>query len=239
MAATHHASLVLLHGAYHGPEIWQPLCRILSEAEVHTRTPDLRDDPEAALQEVLSHQGPLYLVAHSLAGAQLCDALAGGLGGGRVEGVAFLAAYIPREGENVSRLAKLDKGAGIAKALRVDKSAGKVALEPDEAASLLYNDLGAGETREWALSLLEPQAIAPFASNRRAYPRDANSGESLAYILCRKDRAITPALQRRMAADADCDPLIGMNCGHMPMVSCPKALARLLIGLWPTLTRPA
>jgi pimeloyl-ACP methyl ester carboxylesterase len=52
-----------------------------------------------------------------------------------------------------------------------------------------------------------------------------------AYILCSEDRAISPAMQRRMLERVPCDPVVELACGHSPFLSQPDHLADTLVGI--------
>ncbi len=45
-----------------------------------------------------------------------------------------------------------------------------------------------------------------------------------AYVMCLRDQAIMPALQRRMLAAAGCAPVIELDADHFPMASRPDDL---------------
>lgn len=49
------------------------------------------------------------------------------------------------------------------------------------------------------------------------------------YIECTEDRAVTPALQRRMWKDTPCDRVLSLASGHSPFFSRPAELAALLV----------
>ena len=101
---------VLIHGAWAGGWVWEPLKPLLEEQGLRVLTPDLPGcgarlgDPRKAslihcvddLEQQLSHvAGPLLLVGHSGGGAvatQLAEALSE-----RVVGVAFLAGMMLAE----------------------------------------------------------------------------------------------------------------------------------------------
>ncbi|MBV9337800.1 MAG: hypothetical protein JO243_18085, partial [Solirubrobacterales bacterium] len=49
-----------------------------------------------------------------------------------------------------------------------------------------------------------------------------------AYIMCLQDRAIRPALQRRMLEAAGCDPVIEIDTDHSVWASRPEELVAAL-----------
>ena len=52
-----------------------------------------------------------------------------------------------------------------------------------------------------------------------------------AYVTCLQDRAIPPALQRRMLEAAGCDPVIEIDTDHSPVVSRTEETVAVLDGL--------
>ena len=51
------------------------------------------------------------------------------------------------------------------------------------------------------------------------------------YIECLRDRAIPPALQKRMYTAMACRQVISMDTSHSPFFSAPQALVDHLLGL--------
>ncbi len=231
-------SLLLLHGAYHDARIWSRLRGHLDELGVLSLAPTLDlEDPSALDEAADAISGPFFIVAHSLAGALVGEWLARDASKtGSLSGVAHLASYIPRPGQSVTQLVKLDRGSAVPALLRRTPSQDCVELNQSAVREVLYNDAPAGLDLSPFLQGLHPQRTAAFSRPRAAPPPGSSLPKHL-YVICRRDRAITPALQRLMAADARCDQTLELDAGHMPMVTCPQALLRLLLSAWPELLR--
>src|ERR1039458_2607937 len=60
------------------------------------------------------------------------------------------------------------------------------------------------------------------------YPPGALAGIRRYFVLCTQDRAIPPALQRRMIAENGCDEVIELDTDHTPHLSMPNELSRAL-----------
>ena len=56
------------------------------------------------------------------------------------------------------------------------------------------------------------------------------------YVLCSRDRVITPPAQQALAAAQECR-LLRLDTGHSPMLEQPEALAELLAALAATVRR--
>jgi pimeloyl-ACP methyl ester carboxylesterase len=84
------ATIVLVHGAWHGPWAWESVAATLGADGFDVRTVDLpssgpdssalgdlRDDVRAVREAVEAVDGPVVLVAHSYGGAPVTEAAAG------------------------------------------------------------------------------------------------------------------------------------------------------------------
>jgi hypothetical protein len=74
---------------------------------------------------------------------------------------------------------------------------------------------------EWARARLRAQAVAPFGQPVALGdpPPEAFRALPRAYITCLRDRAIPPAMQRRMYTDGGCEPVIEIDTDHSPWIS--------------------
>jgi hypothetical protein len=67
--------------------------------------------------------------------------------------------------------------------------------------------------------------VAAFAQPLRVGDRaEAFAALPRAYVTCLQDRAIMPAVQRRMYTAAGCDPVIEIDTDHSPWLSRPDEL---------------
>jgi pimeloyl-ACP methyl ester carboxylesterase len=73
----------------------------------------------------------------------------------------------------------------------------------------------------WATGRLGAQPVAPFAGEVTVPEEHREAFEALprAYILCSRDQAIPPAMQRRMVEDRGCDQVIEIATDHWPWLS--------------------
>ncbi len=230
---------LLVHGAWHGGWCWERL-----EAEFHARhlgysiidLPGLGDDttpPEeidlAAYTErvaryVLELDRPVELVGHSMAGAVITEVAE--QVPGFLSGLIYLCAFLPRNGETLAGLGREDRDAGLDAALVRGDDPATLVVAPDAARELFYHDCRS-EDAEAAIARLRPQVIAPLhdpvRSTEEHWGRVPRS-----YVVCNDDRAISPAMQRRMVERTPCDPVIELASGHSPFYSNPAALAAAL-----------
>jgi pimeloyl-ACP methyl ester carboxylesterase len=139
--------------------------------------------------------------------------------------VVYVAAFLPAGGQSLHDLAALPEGAGDAvQANMVVDGDPPVAVLPEHAARDAVFGCCDDEQAAWGIDLLGPQPVAPFLQPVRGGLGDLPR----AYISCRQDKAVLPALQRRMREAARCDPVIEIDTDHSPWVSRPAELVEAL-----------
>lgn len=190
------------------------------------------DDPAAGAQryaEVVDRALPrvddLILVGHSLGG--LTIPLVAALR--PVRRLVFLCALIPEFGRSLADQLASDP-ALYDPVLR--SHPGRM-TDPegttwfrDEAAvrDVFCHDCAPADVR-WVFSRLRPQAVAP---RREPCPLPAWPPGERAYVLCREDRAVSPAWSRRAARERLGVEPIELDGSHSPFVSRPTDLAAVL-----------
>ncbi|MFI6744296.1 alpha/beta hydrolase [Nonomuraea sp. NPDC050451] len=213
-------TVMLVHGAWHRPNAWAKL-----EAELHalghaTHAPALpsagshptagmHDDAAVLAAKLASIAGPVVLLGHSYGGIPITEAAAEA---GNVDRLIYLAAYMPDKGQSMYTLH------GVPDPEDTD---GLFPLT-DEPRTSLYGDLPDAEAAQ-AVSELVNQTIRSFAEKVEAAAwRNIPS----TYIITEQDKAIPPALQEQMAAQAD--EIRRLPGGHSPFLSQPRRLAALI-----------
>jgi pimeloyl-ACP methyl ester carboxylesterase len=233
------ARFVLVHGAFAGAWIWEPLAAQLRAAghtvdvldlpglgDDHTPAGDVTLDACArkAVEVLATRPEPAILTGNSMGGVIVTQAAA--LAPGRVAAIVYVAAFIPGDGQSLLDLTHLPEGAD-------DQVQANIVLEPPigtmpAAASrpALYGDC-AEDVAAWAIAKQRPQPLAPFATPV-SIPAGALDGIPRFYVLCARDRAIPPALQRRMIRDRGCDKVIELDTDHSPQLSKTRELAEAM-----------
>jgi len=79
----------------------------------------------------------------------------------------------------------------------------------------------------WAIAWQCPQPVSPLPV-AVSIPRGALNGINRYYVLCTRDRAIPPPLQRRMIAENTCADVIELDTDHTPQLSMTNELAKAL-----------
>ena len=224
------ARFVLVHGAFTGAWVWGPLAERLRKSG-HTvdvfdlpghgddRTPpgDVTLDLCAnRLVDVLTSQlEPALLVANSFGGVVVTQAAA--LMRERVAALIYIAAFLPADGQSLLDLSHLPEGADdqVQANLVITPPVGTLPVAV--AGGVLYNE-AAHDVVAWAVRQLRPQPLKPLGTPA-SIPLGALDGVPRYYVVCDRDRAIPPALQRRMCQQARCDMVVELDADHTPQVT--------------------
>lgn len=232
------ARLVLIHGAFAGAWYWEPVIGPLEAAGHTVETLDLPgsgDDHTPAAEITLDAYAdrvcavlaerpePAVLVPNSMGGVVATQAAA--RCPERVASIVYVAAFVPHDGQSLMDLTQLPEGAGdqVQANIVVGGDPPMATLPPDAARDALFGSCS-DERATWAVERVRPQAVAPFTTpvalgdlTSESPPRD--------YVLCTRDRAIPPALQRRMSEEGGCREVIELDTDHSPFLSAPSDLA--------------
>jgi hypothetical protein len=227
------ATFALVHGAGHGAWCWERLAPILEARGHRVFAMDLPCDDQTAgnerYAEVVDRAIPaandLVLVGHSLAG------LAIPLVAARrpVSWLVFLCAQVPEFGRSLFDQVQADPELyhPVVRTHpgRLTAADGTVTFrDADAMRDVFYQDCSPEDVR-WAFARLRPQAAAPRSE---ACPLSSWPPGDRAYILCRDDRAISPAWSRRIAKERLGVEPIELGGSHSPFVSQPSTLADVL-----------
>ncbi|MBB5773977.1 pimeloyl-ACP methyl ester carboxylesterase [Nonomuraea jabiensis] len=169
----------------------------------------MHDDAAVLAAELASVAGPVVLLGHSYGGIPITEAAAGA---SNVDRLIYLAAYMPDKGQSMYAIHGLPDP---------EDTSGLFPLG-DEPRVSLYGDLPDAEA-EQAVSKLVNQTLRSFAEKV-----DAAAWRSVpsTYIITEQDKAIPPALQEQMAAQAA--EIHRLPGGHSPFLSQPRRLAALI-----------
>jgi pimeloyl-ACP methyl ester carboxylesterase len=218
-------TIVLVHGAFHGPWCFEPLIAELAGRGITCVAPELpltnlADDAAAVHAALDACKGPVALLGHSYGGAVITVAgvhLA-------VEQLVYLAAMAPDTGESANG-GRVEIDEAFIAAIRPTKD-GRISIDPDRAVALFYPDA-------------DPNAAAAFAGRLR--PGHVGGAEAIVelaawrvqpttYIVCADDPIVVPSSQRALAARIGGD-VLEMPGDHSPFLARPVELAELLVDI--------
>jgi pimeloyl-ACP methyl ester carboxylesterase len=235
------ARIVLVHGAFGRAACWDRVIPALRAAGHEVEAIDLPgqgEDPTPVAEvtldryaervcEALAAGQPAMLVGHSMGGMVVTQAAA--RCPQHVDRLVYVAAFLPTDGQSLIDITQLPEAAGDAvQAGLVVEGDPPVATMPPEAAREGLLHCCDEEQAAWAQSLRGPQPVAPFTHPVRLDGGAAFDRLPRAYVMCLQDRAIRPALQRRMLEGAGCDPVLEIDTDHCVWASRPDELAAAL-----------
>lgn len=236
------SAYVLVHGAWHGGWCWDQVTPLLERDGHSVAAPDLPghgDDRTPAAEVTLpayvdrvcealaSVDEPAVLVGHSMGGivisqaAEQCPE--------RVKTLVYLAAFLLPDGQTVGDVMGGNEGSMLPPFVVRGPEQGTSTVKDEGLTDAFYHDCSP-EDVAFARARLVPQAAAPAAVPLRL--TEARFGSiPRVYIECLQDRAIVPALQRRLYTALPCARVLTLDSSHSPFFSQPAALAAMLMSL--------
>lgn len=220
------APVLLVHGAWGGAWAWGYVQAELEKLGVGSTAIDLpsresapstmADDAAAVRAALDAFTEPAVVVGHSYTGVPITEASAGD---DRVKELVYVCAILPEEGQSTGALMAEDPTPSeLATAIQATGD-GLSTLEPGGARRILFNDVSDEQAAPIIAALgthrLSVFGEAPTALGWREHPST--------YILTTADLVFSPALQRRMAANAT--RTVEVDAGHIPLLSRPAELA--------------
>lgn len=233
------ARIILIHGAWGNAASWTTLVPMLTKAGHRVEALNLpghgKDAAPSAeigqkdyvdyVEARLLDGPPALLVGHSMGGMVVAQVAA--RQPGHVRAAVFVAALLPRDGESLIDLIRQQTLPGVQPYVVRGPIPGTTLLSPDAAAAL-FNDVPAAKAAA-AIATMSPQPNR--GQTDKAVVGPGLAGVPKAYVFCTEDLVVSPALQKQMVAATPCEASFTLECGHMPMLSEPRALADILLGL--------
>ncbi len=231
------ATVVLVHGAFHGAWCWKYVAEGLRERGLAVRCFDLpghgaspaplgslAEDAQAVREVLADVPGEVVLCGHSYGGVVITEAAGDQID--RLRHMVYLAAAIPDAGESLADCfpglieAELENGT-----VSASDGSGGIMPDPDRAVDRFYPDCDA-LIAEWAVAQLDGQDPRSFIDAASAAPW--RSVEST-YVICSEDLVLPPCFQQRLAKR--CSRSFEWVSSHSPMLSQPDRVVGLLADL--------
>ena len=144
----------------------------------------------------------------------------------------YVAAFLPGDGQSLLDLTAYPEAADdqVQANLVIDEDQ-PIATMPATAAREALFGCCDDEQAAWGVARLGGQPVVPFGQpvSLGDPPAAAFAALGRAYITCLSDRAIPPAMQRRMFEAAGCDPVIEIDTDHAPWISRTGELVAALL----------
>lgn len=226
------ACFVLIHGAYQGGWIWQPVAERLRAAGHVVYAPSLDGCAERRgalragittethgqeIAELLFFEDlqEVVLVGTSAGGMVMCAAAEPARE--RIARLVFADALALRDGERIGDI--VSRPAPVSTPLATGPS-------PEDAAGRMFKNLPAG-VKEWALARYTPHPIAAMEAPVRL-GRFWDLPWKATVIRCTR-ASNPPEPHHRRTAAALRAPYLELDTGHYPMLSAPDELTRMIL----------
>lgn len=235
------ASILLIHGAWHGAWCYRKVTPLLTAAGHTARAIDLPGHAgngapgwgvgleryaRAVVDAISSGEDKTHLVGHSMGG--LVISRAAELAPEYVASLTYLCAFLPKNGDTLVRLAGADPGSRVQEVTKVNPFAGVAHVDSARAGPIFYGDCAEEDIAE-ARRQLTPQPLRPFIDRVRITPSRFGARPRY-YIACKQDQAITISRQMHMSDTGECRKTVTLDTSHSPFYSAPAAVADAVLG---------
>jgi pimeloyl-ACP methyl ester carboxylesterase len=234
------ASLILIHGSFHGPWCWSPITKQLTESGHDVILADLAQaSGKQDLQSYANHvaalidaaPGPVVLIGHSMGG--LVASQTAELRADRVTSIIYIAGLLLGNGETLNSFITAHAALGVRdlvlEAMQLSADGAVATFPQSEAARVFYNGCSDADAA-WAAGQLVPQPTAVYATPLALTEAGFGSIPRF-YIRAARDRAVVPAYQDAMIQRLPCNSVVTLDSDHSPFLSMPAVLVEALLGL--------
>lgn len=230
------ATVVLVHGAWHGGWCWYEVVPELESRGHDVVTVDLPghgidttsieevtlDSATDRVCSVLDEQSePVALVGHSMGGILITQAAE--RRPDAIDTLVYLTAFLPEDGTGLIDYAQADEEAIALPNLVVDEERGVCTIETEKRTEVFYHDCSPAH-RELARTLLRPETMSLMTTPVNVSPTNFGSVRR-AFVECTDDRAISLSMQRTMHEESGVDAVATLETSHSPFFSAPTGTA--------------
>ena len=236
------STFVLVHGAWHGAWCWYHIIPRLQRAGHRVIAPDLaslgRDKIPAAeitlerwTRDVCAildaAPEPVILVGHSRGGIVISSVAE--QRPERIRTLVYVAAMLVPNGKTLFDVRAQIENLPYTTNLMMSEDESTTSVRTEAIQQIFYGECSEEDVTLARLWLL-PEPVRPNATPLRL--TDERYGRvPRVYIECQRDRAILPALQRKMYADLSCRKVLSIDTDHSPFFSRPQELTEYLLAL--------
>jgi pimeloyl-ACP methyl ester carboxylesterase len=228
-------TVVLVHGAWADSSSWSGVVQRLQHDGYTVDVPPnplrgLSSDSDYLAGYLATISGPIVLVGHSYGGAVITNAVTVAPD---VKALVYINAFAPDQGETVVQLATARPGSAIGgdpatvfDAVPIPGAPGDVDLYVKQS---VFPDAFANDLPPKTAAVLAA-VQRPVAFSALVAPSGAPAWKTIPswYLVGAADNVISPAQQRFMAERARADT-VEIRASHLPMVSRPAAVTRLIV----------
>jgi pimeloyl-ACP methyl ester carboxylesterase len=169
---------------------------------------------QTVLTAIQGEKSPVILVGHSFAGITISNVAEAAPE--KVKTLVYVAAYLPKDGDSLLKLAQTDRDSKLGEHLKPDEARGVLTVDRAFSSDIFLND-GPAPLREAFPSLLIDEPLAPLATP--VHLTAARFGKvDKAYVRTAKDQVISPYLQSAMLADTPVRLTQTLDNGHLALL---------------------
>lgn len=229
-------AVALVHGAFENVQIWDGLAAKLGADGYRVIKVDLPGRPtnaaapdqvslalyrDTVLTALAAETRPVMLVGHSFGGFTI-SAVAEAAPQ-KIKTLVYVAAYLPRDGESMLKLATGDRDSKVGPALKIDEAHGLASIDYAARADLFANGAPAG-LRKVLPDLILDEPLAPMATPVQLTASRFGKTDKV-YIHTAFDQVVSPWLQQQMVAATPVRSSFTLQTGHTPFLTDVDGLA--------------
>jgi pimeloyl-ACP methyl ester carboxylesterase len=230
------STFVLIHGGFHGGWCWYKVVSYLERQGHSVVAPDLpshgRDKTltasvsfqtyvDSVCGVVDAQTEPVILAGHSMGGAIITQVAEHRPD--KIRLLVYVSAFLLSDGQSILSVAEEDTTGLVLPNLVFNENRSIATLREESLKEIVYADCPE-EDIALAKMLLVPQAIAPLQAPVHTTPQRFGRVPR-AYVECLQDKALSPAVQKRMYAALPCRKVASLDTSHSPFFSAPGELA--------------
>jgi pimeloyl-ACP methyl ester carboxylesterase len=182
--------------------------------------------------------GDIYIVAHSTSGVvvqQMLSAVTDRQILDDIKGLIFVGAILTRNGASVMDYLQQDSFNSLLKAhmIQPDENCAFVTLDYTKLSPIFFNTC---KDRSKVEKIIDSMVLEPFMPLKAKVENGLEKFMDFqSYFLLLNDNAVSTCLQQLIVTEQhesfanDSLKVIGINCDHMPMVSCPDLFVKELL----------
>jgi pimeloyl-ACP methyl ester carboxylesterase len=243
-AAKSVATLVLVHGSFHGSWCWAKIVPLLEKEGYTVITPNLPasggdpapienadlDSYAARIATIIDDvKGPVVLVGHSMGGIVISQVSE--MRPKRLAAAVYVNGLLFRANESLVSFLDALKGLNVddlvLKNMKVSADGQTATFPTDKAAEVFYNTCSPAEA-DWAKVQLTPQRTKVYADKLQLTPERYGQVKRY-YVRGSKDHAVSPLYQEAMLKNTSCEQVFTLDGDHSPFLSNPTKLAEIIL----------
>jgi len=240
------ATIILVHGSFHGSWCWAKLVPLLEQAGYTVITPNLPasgGDP-APIQnaDLASYStriasiiddvaGPVVLVGHSMGG--IVTSQVSEMRPKRLAAAVYVNGLLFGTGESLGSFLDAHKHLNVddlvLKNMKVSADGQTATFPTDKAAEVFYNTCTPADA-DWAKGQLTPQRTQVYADKLQLTPERYGQVKRF-YVRGSNDHAVSPLYQGAMLESTSCQKVFTLDGDHSPFLSAPTKLAAIVLSV--------